>query len=418
MAKAIEIFRNYCQDLLELTEIRDGIDPDELFSTIIHGDKYIHYETGYREKIDELVDYLLKNRQDVSDLYDRSYLLRTISDFLFELKFSDISNKTRLIDQFFNSSNGLFKEITLFTVTRLIVNLNLESDFSLGNVKFIPYSIEAHKHIYTDAGVSNGNLDRFLHQEKDEDVGCIAKVDVFAGDRNKAIELSDYLVEEALDILRLYLGRAGFGTIGSLESPQMFATACNLKTKDMFSTIENKDIKYPISLNLSRLENFRDNYGLTNIDNILRSENRSDMETNLIVSIRFLSKILKNINDPENISRIFISAEALLIDNEEKAQNLAQRLTVINYSSEKERNDLYNLVMDMYLERNKLIHEGLTNNGLPNYDGKEFSRLFSEMRNCVSNVAKKIDKYKKLSDWVYLVQNENFEAVRVSKVKR
>lgn len=418
MSKTIKIFQKYCRDLLKLTEIRKRYSPEEVFSTIIRGDKYLHYEPGYRTKINELVDYLLKNRQGVSDLHNRSYLLRTISDFLFDLKFNDISDKTYLIDQFFNSPDGLFKEIDSFTVTRQIVNLNLESDFSLGNVKFIPYSIEAHKRIYTDAGVSNENLDYFMCPEKDEDVGCIAKVDVFAGDRNKAIELSDYLVEEALDILRLYLGCASFGNRGSLESPQMFATACNLKTKEMFSSRENKDIKFPISLNLSRLEDFQNNYGLTNIDNILKSENRSDMETNLIVSIRFLSKILKNINDPENISRIFISAEALLIDNEEKAQNLAQRLAVINYSSEKERNDLYNLVMDMYLERNKLIHEGLTNNGLPNYDGKEFSRLFSEMRNCISNVAKKIDKYEKLSDWIYLVKTENFEAVKVPKGKR
>lgn len=418
MAKSIRIFKECCLDLLKLTEIRSGINPGEAFSTIIRGDKYLHYEPGYREKINELVEYLLKNRQSVSDSHNRSYLFRTISDFLFDLKFNDSSDKTYLIDQFFNSPNGLFREINTFVVTRQIVNLCLESDFSLGNIKFIPYSTEAHKRIYTDVGVISENLDRFLHQKKDENDSCIAKVDVFASDRNKAIELSDYLVEEALDILRLYLGCASFGTRGSLESPQMFATACNLKTKDMFSTIENKAIKFPISLNLSRLENFRDNYGLINIDNILKNENRSDMETNLIVSIRFLSKILKNINDPENISRTFISAEALLIDNEEKAHNLAQRLAVINYSSEKERNDLYNLVMDMYLERNKLIHEGLTNNGLPNYDGKEFSRLFSEVRNCISNVAKKIDKYKEFSDWIDLVQKENFEAIRVSKDKR
>ena len=93
------------------------------------------------------------------------------------------------------------------------------------------------------------------------------------------------------------------------------------------------------------------------------------MEENLIISITFLSNILKHTNDPENISRLFTSIEALLIENEEKASNLAERLAVINYLDEGKRNDVYNLVIKMYKERNKLVHEGLTKNGLPNFNG-------------------------------------------------
>lgn len=409
MTKDIEIFRNCCVDLLKLIEIRENIDPTEIFSIMIHKGRYFHYEPKYRTKLTKLVDHLLKNKQHISELYNRNYLFRTINEFILDLKISKEPNKTLKMDEFFNSSDGLFKEINPFIVTLQIVNLKLDSNFSIGDVEFIPYSREAHKNIYTNVGASSEHLDDTLYQINDDEVTCVAKVEVSAGDADKACDLADYSVEGSLDVLRVYLGNTDFGTRGSLKFTQMIASACNTKTKSMFLGLRNNYTKFRVNSNLSRIENFRNNHGLSNVDNILKSRNKNELEANLIISIKFLSEILKDLHYPQNIVKLFTCVEALLINNEEKENNLARRLAVINYSAQEDRNRLYKLVRDMYRERNKLVHEGLTNNGLPHYDENKFFKLFVEVRSCVINIAKMMNQHNDLLYWIEFVQNENYQ---------
>jgi len=419
MAKDIEIFRKCCLDLLKLTEIRETINPEEFFSISIHEDRCLYYKPEYRTKINKLVDRLIEKREGFASNCSRDYLLQTINDFLFNLKFDKDPQKSIVIDRFFNSQ--LFKENTIFDVTRQIVNLFPDSEFSIGKVTFTPYSREKYESIYRELGKNTDNMDRYLHYKNDESVGCIARVEVSAVDSEKALELSDYLVEESLNVIKVYLTNASFGLRGTLGCLQSFATIYDTKTENLSSPMKNKDLNVPFILKLNWIEYFKNNHGLTNIDNILKKENKTDMEENLIISITFLSKILKHTNDPENIARLFTSMEALLIENEEKACNLAKRLAVINYLDESKRNELYNLVIKMYKERNKLVHEGLTKNGLPNFNGNELSKLFMESRSCIINISKMIDKYEKLSDWKTdwekLIKEANFSVVPKSNGK-
>ena len=203
MAKDIEIFRKCCLDLLKLTEIRETINPEEFFSISIHEDRCLYYKPEYRTKINKLVDRLIEKREGFASNCSRDYLLQTINDFLFNLKFDKDPQKSIVIDIFFNSQ--LFKENTIFVVTRQIVNLLPDSEFSIGKVTFTPYSREKHESIYRELGKNTDNMDRYLHFENDESVGCIAKVKISAVDSEKLWNYLITLVEESLNIIRFTL---------------------------------------------------------------------------------------------------------------------------------------------------------------------------------------------------------------------
>ena len=403
MAKTIAVFRKCCLELLELTEVRETFNFEEFFSTKIKGERYLYYkQPEYRKKINELADYLLEKRNKTSTNYSREYLLKSIGDFLFDLKFDPIREKAKKIDNFFNSPESLFKESTIHIVTRQIVNLFLDSKFSIGKVTFIPYSREKHTSIYLDEGVQKEYLDIFLHQENDDSVGCIAKVEVSAADYEKALELSDFLVDEALDIIRFYFRNTNFGMRGTLSPLQTYATICNKKTRNMCAPMRNENIKLPIKIKLNWIEDLRNNYGLTNIDNILKKEvsNRTNIEENLVISIKHFSQALKYREDSEKIIRLFTGLETLLLDmNEQKKYNLAKRLSSINYSDESKRKKVYTLVVNLYEKRSKLVH-----NGVSDYKENDFRLLLKESYLCIVNVAKRIDKYQNFSDWKCLFE--------------
>lgn len=405
MAKTIEVFRKCCLDLLKLTEIRENFNFDEFFSIRIKGEKYLYYQPEYRKKINELVDYFLKEVNQNATNYSKEYLLKSIDEFIFNLKFDKEPNKAMKIDEYFNSLTTLLKKDTTYIVTRQIVYLSLDSELSIGKVTFFPYSREKHEKIYRDVGVKTEDISNFMHKENDEYVGCIAKVEISAPDQYKALELSSSLIEESLDLIRFYFGNADFGLRGTLTSLQTYATMCN-DTKNMCSTLRNNDIRDTVNLKVSWFESLRSNYGLTNIDNILKKDdlNRTDMEENLITSIKWFSEIYKHKYSPDNIIRLFISAETLLLGiNEVKKQNLAEKLALINYTDERKRNDIYSFVKEKYEERSKLVH-----NGVSDYNKSDFIELSKELRLCIINIAKVIDKYRKFSDWENLIRKAKF----------
>lgn len=402
MVKKIDVFRKCCLELLRLTEVREDFNFEEIFSIKAKEDRYLYYQQSeYSKKINELADYLLNKVDKVTTNYSREYLLKSIDDFLFDLKFDADTNKAKMIDNFYNTKK-LFKENTNYIVTRQIVNLFLDSEFSIGNVTFIPYSREKHESIYRNEGVQKEDLPRYLHQKNDEHIGCIAKVEVPAGDYDKALELSDFLVDESLDIIRFYLKDTNLEMRGISRPIKIYATICDKKTRNMRSLLRNKDIKFPINLKLSKVEDLKNNYGLTNFDNILKKEilHRTDMEEKLIIATKYFSEVLKYRDNPEKIIRIFTGLEALLLDSgEEKKFNLAERLIYINHSDKNRRKEIYDSITDLYKKRSKLVH-----NGVPDYKEDEFISLSKEAHLCIINIARVIDKYQKFSDWKYLFE--------------
>jgi hypothetical protein len=281
----------------------------------------------------------------------------------------------------------------------------LDSDLSIGKVTFIPYTREKHEAIYTTAGhvFKNESTSNYLHFDGDEAVGCIAKTEIIAADIKKALELSDFIVEESLNVIRFYLPNFNFGTRGSLKYSQKFATAYGYSTSEIQGSIDNMGIYSPIKLESSHVQKLRNNPGLANIDDILQREEREDMEKRLIVSINCFSEILKNRENPENIIKLFTAMEALLLNNEEKKNNLAEKMALINHSDKSIRNDLYDLVKESYNIRNNLIHEGISKS-----EDINFSKLLNESYTCIMIVAKMIQKYPKYSQWENLLRNTKF----------
>ena len=90
----------------------------------------------------------------------------------------------------------------------------------------------------------------------------------------------------------------------------------------------------------------------------------------------------------------------VLDKNENKKTNLAERISFISESTKTGRLDVYNRVTEMYRNRNDLVHEG-------NVDFKEidYNGILSILRNCIQIIAKHIDEYPHLEDWIKLINN-------------
>jgi hypothetical protein len=121
--------------------------------------------------------------------------------------------------------------------------------------------------------------------------------------------------------------------------------------------------------------------------------------------INCFNEVLKHRENPENIIKLFTAMEALLLNNEEKKNNLAERMAFITHSDKENRNNLYYLVKEYYGKRSALVHQGTST-----YEDNKVRKLLNESYTCLITVAKMVDKYPKLSDWMDLIKNAKFSS--------
>ena len=77
---------------------------------------------------------------------------------------------------------------------------------------------------------------------------------------------------------------------------------------------------------------------------------------------------------------------------------------MINYSDKESRLSTYSFVVKLYNERSKLVHEGKTT-----FKELDFFRLLKELRSCIINIARHIDKYPTIESWDNLLKSVKFD---------
>lgn len=400
----IEHFRMGCQKLLTLMEI--GVDSQ--FGGKSKYKKKVGYKDGFFQELDNIVDGLLDFKEEIKENYSKKYLNERLSNFLFELKFEKNKNEipAKIDEEFKNLNSELSTKAYTFLIPLLIDNFKIDK-FNIGNVTFIPFSEQGYKLVFTEAGYKknvNFKFDNEMHLR----VGAIAFSKISAGDAYKAVEKTYNLIEQSLNVIRLYESYYNFGILGRYSQPKLIQLHIyNMDNGSLTDSLSWNDLTANFYLSKEKIKELEKNSGLTNINMILKKpvNERTDMENKLLLGINWLGEILKHKNSTDNLIRLFTAFEALLIGdrNEEKRINVAERLAYINHSDEKSRIEAFNLVERLYNARSSLVHSGKTD-----YKEIDFNKLVGELQICIITIAMFIDKYPEFKLWTDMIQSVKF----------
>jgi len=390
--KFIENFRMDCIEILNLMEL-------------IAGEKSFLIPD---EKLEELTNDWLDYKEEISDNYSYRYITEKLSKFLQDLKVKKEKDKAPIIDAFFKEFNReLCQNKLTYVCPQFIENLKIDEAFAVGKIEFIPYSEKNYIGIFQKPGYTTEHIN--LNKKVLEKVYCIAKSEVIAGDFYKALEKSDKLIDESLNVIRLFESYPNYGILGKYRQPRLHKVYYSIKeTKQVGYSGGWNFLTRPGYLTSKVLKTIKMEKAFVNINaiHLKNLSERTDMENKLILSINWFGEILKNKDTIENIIRLFTAFEILLIfdRNEEKKKNIAQRLAMINYSDKKYRILTYNLVENLYSIRSKLVHEGKTI-----LKEKSFFDLLRELHSCIIIIATHIDKYPTIEAWNNLIKSVQFE---------
>ena len=409
--KFIEVFRNKCFELLRNSEKRSQRNKNEQFTVSEYGS--LVYLEQYHSILHTLVDEIFSYKLEIGENYSSEFVKNKINDFIISLQYNKNTDKSAIIDAFFDTLKNDLSASREYIIPEYIENLSIQFKFKIGRVQFIPFSKKNYEKIFYDNGyVKNKDFDLLDTPKEFKDfynIKCVAYCSVNAGEEIKAHEKGANLIEEALSVIRFFNIYQNFGILGNYNSPRKYeGNLYNKETKTIHASMVWKDRTGNCHFTKERFKVLKEEAGLKNLNLILKKDKskRTDLENKLLVSIRWFSEILKHrAKNEDNLFRLFTALESLLIQdkNEEKKKNLAERLAFINYSNKEARLFVHKLVEKLYTLRSELVHEGKTK-----FKEIDFNTLQSQLQQCIINISTKIDKYPNLSDWLNMITDAKF----------
>ena len=407
MTKMIDIFNEACRNLLNLMQEESLIPPEEGSRTDFeNGERTINYKNGYNLELTKLINELSDSNShvfsNVLNNYSREYIEESINNFLFESFFNDEEDKKILIDTFFYKLKDELKETNEYLIPIFIENLLFHStSVTIGKVKFIPYSIFNLRTIFQEAGYTGKIINETSYSDMSR-VESVGIVSVYAGDCAKAIEKAEDLVDQSLNVIRLFYLNSSFGIQGKYNHPLSYEIKClNITQNTIYS--HNGWSGEVLKNKIDRTKYEELNEYISNIDKILKKPEiqRNKLEKKLLLAINLFGEIQKNSAHQDNIIRIFSALETLLLDkNEPKIVNVAERVSFISESNKTARLYVYNLVNRMYKKRNELVHEGETV-----FKEIDYNTLLVVLRQCISIITINIDDHPNFGDWINLIND-------------
>lgn len=399
MTKMIEIFRNACIKLLDLTQ--EGIlDPPEDGSRSIYenGSQRISYKSGYHLERTNLINEFFDSYPNIRANCSREYIEKIINAFLFECFFNGENDKTTRIDLFFNKLKNDLKSMNKYLIPIYIDNLNLQ-DVTIGEVEIIPYSISNLNAIFKKAG-SDEIMNEGIQSDMSR-VKCVGIVSVDARDIAKAIENAEDLVDQALNVIRLFVLHSNFGILGKYKHSSAYSiSSLNVKDHTICYYSGSHGNAFESKMDETQLKKLNE---YKSIDNILKKpkNQRDNLESRLLLAINLFGEIQKNSANQDNIIRIFSAFETLLKETHENIiDNVPERISFMSESDKKERLAVFDLVSGMYAKRNELVHGGNTV-----FKEIDYNTLLNVLRQCIIVITNNIGEYSNLDDLITLIDN-------------
>lgn len=315
--------------------------------------------------------YILKKEVDqYDDKFSDYYVKKLIDDSIINLidkkeeeiiLYAEIEAK-KIIDKLQSPLIGMNFMIPIINLKMNINNLQI------GKVAFHMF-----KEPIIDDNEPQKKFSRFLKEEilpifKNK---IIAEVNVKAIDDRKGNSTGKQLVYEALDVIRFfaivgvvpqsYWSMNYFDIQGKIHQGYL-VTLLEIIDKNKIICPERLTTGYLYSFDItSKFLEHMNKYGLNILNEILckHISKRTDFENSIISAIRFAGSSYMYAEESESFIKCMIGLESLLLDEREsKSENLAERVALIIADNLSDRNNVYDIMRELYNIRNKIVHEG------------------------------------------------------------
>jgi len=383
---------------------------------ISHNDNKLYTLENFTEILFKLVNSILDRHEDIRENFSHNAIEHKIHPLIVDLHFSEIKEKSSIIDSFFKSLLRELRVVGRYIVPYLIENFTPDFDFTIGRVNFQPYSWDNYVSVFVDQGYKKRKQDLLKKESLErtitsfrKQIGCIAWCEVSAGDSNKAEGKAYFLVEQAVGVLRLYNQNQNFGITGYYSSPTHTYIHLWNKESDALSTSADwKNSTVPVTLKQDRYKQLSENVGLKEISVILSKEenDRTPLENKILTSIHWLSEIQKHERDKsDNLIRLLIALESLLMESGlgEKKSTLAERLAFVSNSFKEGRIYTYYLVSRLYNTRNNIVHEGHAD-----FNEEDLRIGIYLLSEALVTIVRNNSKYPDLKSWIARITDEKF----------
>ena len=296
------------------------------------------------------INQIYKDKK-ISDLISFSYLEKIIFKYIIETKRTNQAPKdfcNHILDQI----NSSVKE---FEVHFKILYLDIESNFTLGNVNFE----------YVDENYFQGN--RKIEYYEDFR-GNVLLSTVVKAEKKKAEEIAFKKCSLAIDCLKLFFDiimfpedRISFD-IDSRTKESDDNEVIFFEDKDRSKiTINNFRIPTHQSINQQQLEIFKER-GILKFDLFLKQidakENLTELELSIVNSIQLFAKALYQNNLNQRIVELFTQLESLVLSdsNEPILNSLTKYISKLVTKNVEERKSIILLIKEMYSIRSSYVH--------------------------------------------------------------
>jgi hypothetical protein len=198
----------------------------------------------------------------------------------------------------------------------------------------------------------------------------VAMVTVKASDATRAVEVAEYEIERALNVIRFY-GRAVLQNDGrktrAFVGPQgtlfrgAFQTIC-MREEEFFLPTRSTGyfLEYVVDSNSIAL---MENLHLRHLSDVYRKSDaeRTDFERLLVAAIDFFGSGMNESNPRNAYLNFVISMESLLLKEREPPGLLSERVSIIVGKDYTGRNLLFEEMAELYHMRSQIVHRGFDN---------------------------------------------------------
>jgi len=412
MPKLKNIFKEYCLEMYNCIAIEeDGstcrIIPD------YKDEKYYYISINFDEKMHELVKLIYERDRDnfKTKSIGSDYYCKHIEEFLISLK-KYPERLDKKINEFFEElKKAITGEEYHYILPVLIDGIILAEELTIGRITFFPYSNSVFRQKLTSITGDDSFFSPIYdygHIHESSTSFVIQNIVSNCADTDRIIKKSYDDILEALNLLRMFSPKSKFGIKDTFLGKPIIR-------KELLYNLDIKEVNYEIKThNASLIYPFYKEKHEVGTDpffikvcKILEKEpnDRTSFEMDIIDSINIIGEIYNDDDNAYNVVKIFIGLEILLIENnEKKGKNMAERMAYMLSDDKDKRLKTYLFVLEMYRERNNIVHEGKWK-----YLKHDYRMLLDYYRICIKLLVYYMDEISGKSELIDTIKQKKFE---------
>jgi hypothetical protein len=320
--------------------------------------------------LSETVRSIMKLRPSIKERFAEKY----VEDRLIDIIFSCHAVPSLTLDaKLLKETKKLIRKLQRTTETWIflvpVVNLGMTGikKMSIGEVDFYdlnPKTLKYLKSKFSIRGAHQKLLNRMQSGLVKNNINVLAVVKATAGETQKAQAIALFKVESSLNILRLFdftrqigIQREFFTAFGREDIYHQ-----NLRTKAVGASHGGPPPArfFSFSVDKTKLNLMRKKGKLSEFNKLLRGQLPTKLAKKIAMSIHWYGLAVKDKKEVDKFIKLIVALESLLLGKKDrlKKQSLADRVAFILGRDGKTREDMYELVDQMYSIRSEIVHEG------------------------------------------------------------